>query len=157
MKIILLLTGKTTEKYIIEGVSNYSKRIARLVNFEIITIPDLRNTGNMTIEEVKLKEGKQILNSLTDSDYTVLLDEKGKQLRTIEFAQELEQWFMKSAKRIVFITGGAWGVSDEIFKRADNVLALSRMTFPHQLVRLLFAEQLYRALSIIKGTPYHHE
>ncbi len=157
MKIILLLTGKTTEKYIIEGVANYLERISRFANFEIITIPGLKNTGNMTIEEVKCKEGRQILNSLTDADYIVLLDERGKQLRTIELAQELEQWLMKPVKRIVFITGGAWGVSEEVYKKADNVLSLSRMTFPHQMVRLLFIEQLYRALSIIKGTPYHHE
>jgi 23S rRNA (pseudouridine1915-N3)-methyltransferase len=157
MKITLLQTGKTTDKHIAELVDLYSNRIKKYSVFDIITIPELKNTKNMPVQEQKSKEATKIIQSLTDDDYVILLDEKGKELRTIEFSGALEKMFFLPKKRIVFIIGGPWGFSEEVYKRADYKLSLSKMTFPHQLVRLLFLEQLYRVFTIIKGEPYHHE
>lgn len=157
MKIAILLTGKTTEKHIAEGVENYSARIRKFTGFEIITLADIKNTRNMTIEEQKTKEGRKILQSVRKDDYIVLLDEKGKELRTIEFSDWIRKQFMKSGKRIIFVIGGVWGFSEDVYGIADLKLSLSRMTFSHQLVRLLFVEQLYRAFTILRGEPYHHE
>lgn len=157
MKIVLILTGKTNEKHISDGVEIYFSRIKKYSGFEIITIPDLKNTRNMSGQEQKTKEGIKILQSISKDDYVVLLDERGKELKTAEFAEWLEKKIASSLKRIVFIIGGAWGFPEEVYSRADFSLSLSKMTFPHQLVRLLFAEQLYRAFTVIKGEPYHHE
>jgi 23S rRNA (pseudouridine1915-N3)-methyltransferase len=157
MKIALIQTGKTNERHVSEGIEIYSLRIKKYTGFEIVTIPDLKNTRNMPGHEQKTKEGNKILQSVGKDDYVVLLDERGKELRTSEFAGWLEKKFAASMKRIVFIIGGAWGFSEEVYSRADFRLSLSKMTFPHQMVRLLFAEQLYRAFTIIKGEPYHHD
>jgi 23S rRNA (pseudouridine1915-N3)-methyltransferase len=157
MKIALLQTGKTTEKYIAEGVENYCARIRRYSAFEIITLPEIKNTRNMSMNEQKDKEGRKIIQSLDKDAYIILLDERGKELRTIEFAEWIESKLMSQIKRIVFISGGAWGFSEEVYKMADFKLSLSRMTLSHQMVRLLFTEQLYRAFTIIRGEPYHHE
>lgn len=157
MKIALLQTGKTTEKYIAEGVDNYCARIRRYSGFEIITLPEIKNTRNMSLNEMKEKEGRKIIQSLAKDDYIVLLDEKGKEFRSIEFAEWIERKLMSQIKRILFISGGAWGFSEEVYKLADMKLSLSQMTLSHQMVRLLFTEQLYRAFTIIRGEPYHHE
>jgi 23S rRNA (pseudouridine1915-N3)-methyltransferase len=157
MKITLLQTGKTGEKYISEGVEEYSARIRKYNGFEIITIPDLKNTKKMPVVEQKMKEGKSLIQFLGSDDFVIILDEKGKEFRTMEFAGELKKIFMMPRKRIVFIIGGPWGFSTEVYARADLKMSLSRLTFSHQMVRLLFTEQLYRALTIIKGDPYHHE
>jgi 23S rRNA (pseudouridine1915-N3)-methyltransferase len=157
MKIALLQTGKTTEKHVAEGVEMYSARIRKYSGFEIITLSDIRKTRNMPEQEQKLKEARKIIEVVGKDDYLVLLDEKGKEFRTVEFAGWLRQRLMMPNKRIMFVIGGPWGFSEEINKIADMKISLSRMTFPHQLVRLLFVEQLYRAFSIIKGEPYHHE
>ena len=157
MKIALIQTGKTTDRNISEVAELYRSRINKYCVFEIITLPDLKNTRNMSVEEQKLKEGKRMLQAISNDDYLILLDEKGKEIRTIEFSGLMEKNFMLPRKRIVFIIGGPWGFSDEIFRRADLKLSLSKMTYPHQLVRLLFLEQLYRVFTIIKGEPYHHE
>jgi len=157
MKITLLQTGKTTEKYISEGVDEFSARIRKYSGFEILTIPDLKNTKNMPNQEQKIKEGRLIIEILNNEDYVIVLDEKGREFRTVEFSDQLSKILMLSKKRVVFVIGGPWGFSDEVYKRADLKISLSKMTFSHQLVRLLFAEQLYRALSVIKGDPYHHE
>ncbi|NMC42093.1 MAG: 23S rRNA (pseudouridine(1915)-N(3))-methyltransferase RlmH [Bacteroidales bacterium] len=157
MKIVLLFTGRTSAKYLEEGISDYSHRISRMTSFEIITVQGVKSTSGLTPDEVKRREGTQMLKQLTGEDYVVLLDERGEQTGSVAFAGELGKMMMKPAKRIVFLTGGAWGVSDEVYRRADKKLSLSRMTFSHQVVRLLFTEQLYRALTIIKGIPYHHE
>jgi 23S rRNA (pseudouridine1915-N3)-methyltransferase len=156
MKIALLQVGKTTEKYLNEGISAYDERIRKYVPFEILTIPDMRNTRNMPAAEQKSKEGEKLLKALKDDDYIVLLDEKGKELSTIDFSSWLGRTMMLQKKRIVFIIGGPWGVSDNILRRADFNFSLSRLTFSHQIVRLLFMEQLYRAFTVIKGEPYHH-
>jgi 23S rRNA (pseudouridine1915-N3)-methyltransferase len=157
MKIALLQTGKTSDKNMSEIAKLYSSRISKYCAFETITLPDIKNTRNMPVEEQKQKEGRQILQAISSDDFMVLLDERGKELRTIEMAAWMEKIFHKPKKRIVFTIGGPWGFSKEICSRADFSISLSKMTFPHQLVRLLFLEQLYRAFTIIKGEPYHHE
>jgi 23S rRNA (pseudouridine1915-N3)-methyltransferase len=157
MKIILIQTGKTTEKYISEGVEEYSGRIRKYNPFEIITLADLRNTKSMPVAEQKVREGKKLLESVGAEDFMIVLDEKGKEFSTAEFAGQLEKIFLQSKKRIVFAIGGPYGFSADVYKRADMKLSLSRLTFTHQMVRLLFAEQLYRIFTVIKGDPYHHE
>ncbi len=157
MKIALLQTGKTTDKHISELADLYISRIKKYSVFEVITFPDLKNTRNMSVQEQKLKEGKKVLQSISNDDFVVLLDEKGKEIRTVEFSEWFEKIFMLPKKRIVFVIGGPWGFSEDMYIRADIKIALSKMTFPHQLVRLLFLEQLYRAFTITKGEPYHHE
>jgi 23S rRNA (pseudouridine1915-N3)-methyltransferase len=157
MKITLLQTGKTTDKHVAELVDLYSDRIKKYSVFDIITLPELKNTKNMPVQEQKSREATKIIQFLTDDDYVILLDERGKELRTIEFSGALEKMFFLPKKRIVFIIGGPWGFSEEVYKLADYKLSLSKMTFSHQLVRLLFLEQLYRVFTIIKGEPYHHE
>ena len=157
MKIALLQTGKTTDRHVAEGVEIYSARIRKYSGFDIITIPDLKNTRNMSVTEQKVREGRKILESVNRDDYIVLLDERGRELRTVELADWIQKRFTMTGKRIMFVTGGPWGVSEEVYNAADFRLSLSRMTFPHQLVRLIFLEQLYRAFTIIKGEPYHHE
>lgn len=157
MKTALLQIGKTTDKYIIEGVDGYSTRIRKYTGFEIITVPDLKNTRNMRMTEQMSKEGEKICKLLTGEDFVVLLDERGKEFSTLEFSEQLEKIFMLPKKRVVFVIGGPYGFAGDVYKRADLELSLSRMTFSHQLVRLLFTEQLYRVLSVMKGDPYHHE
>lgn len=157
MKILLLQTGKTSDKHVSVIADLYSHRISKYHAFETITLPELKNTRNMPVEEQKFKEGKRILQTLNPDDIIVLLDEHGKEYRSIELAGWLEKIFMMPGKRIVFIIGGPWGFSEEIYGKADFRISLSKMTFPHQLVRLLFLEQMYRACTVIKGDPYHHE
>ena len=157
MKVTLLQTGKTTDRNISLALEEYSSRIKKYIPFDIITVPDLRNTKNMPVNEQKMKEGKMIIQMLKSDDYVILLDEKGKELRTTGFSDFLEKIIMLPKKRIIFIIGGPWGFSQEVYGRTDFTISLSKMTFPHQMVRLLFLEQLYRAFTIIKGEPYHHE
>ncbi len=157
MKIVFLLTGKTTEEYIIKGIEDYSARIGKFAPFEIVTLRELRNIGSMPALLQKEKEGGKIIEFFRAGDYAVLLDERGKQYRSVEFAGWLEGKLMLPKRRIVFVAGGAWGFTDAVYKKSDTTLSLSKLTFSHQLVRLLFLEQLYRAFTIIKGVPYHHE
>ena len=157
MKIVLLQTGKTTDKHIAEAVDLYANRIKKYSAFEIITLSDIKNSKNMSVEEQKIKEGKKVIQSFSSDDFVILLDEKGKEFRTVEFSGWFEKIFMLPKKRIVFVIGGSWGFSEEVRRSADFIISLSKMTFPHRLVRLLFLEQLYRVFTIIKGEPYHHE
>jgi 23S rRNA (pseudouridine1915-N3)-methyltransferase len=157
MKIALVQTGKTTDKNIAGIADLYISRIRKYMAFEIITLPDIKNSGNLTVQEHNIKEGKKIIRTLDNDDYVVILDERGKDFRTVEFSVWIEKTFMISRKRIVFLIGGPWGFSDEVYERADFMISLSKMTFPHQMVRLLFLEQLYRVFTIIRGEPYHHE
>jgi len=157
MKIALVQTGKTTDKDVSGIADLYLSRIRKYVSFDIITLSDIKNSGNLPVPEQKKKEGEKIIRSVSNDDYVVLLDEKGKEFRTVEFSRWIEKTFMISSKRVVFVIGGAWGFSEEVYNRADLLISLSKMTFPHQLVRLLFLEQLYRVFTIIKGEPYHHE
>lgn len=157
MKIALVQTGKTTDKNIAEVAELYSDRIKRYASFEIITLPELKNVANVPVPEQKSREGNRFLQIVNSDDYVILMDERGKEFRTIEFTVMIEKLFMMPKKRILFVIGGPWGFSDEVYSRADMKMSLSKMTFPHQLVRLLFLEQLYRVFTVIKGEPYHHE
>jgi 23S rRNA (pseudouridine1915-N3)-methyltransferase len=157
MKIAMLQTGKTTDRNVAAIADLYSSRINKYIAFETITIPELKNAGSITVQEQKLKEGKRIIQALGSDDWVILLDERGKEFRTLEFTEYLGKAFRMSKKRLVFVIGGPWGFSDEVHQRADFMISLSRMTFPHQLVRLLFLEQLYRVFTIIRGEQYHHE
>ena len=156
MKTILILVGKTTDKHFQAGISDYVERIGHYMPFDIVTIPELKNTKNLSEEQQKTMEGELILKQLQPSDTLVLLDEHGKELRSIELAKWLEQK-QQTARRLVFVIGGPYGFSEAVYSRANEKLSLSRLTFSHQMVRLVFTEQIYRAGTIIKGEPYHHE
>lgn len=156
MKTILILVGKTTDKHFQAGISDYVERIGHYMPFDIVTIPELKNTKSLSEEQQKTMEGELILKQLQASDTLVLLDEHGKELRSIELAKWLEQK-QQTARRLVFVIGGPYGFSEAVYKRANEQLSLSKLTFSHQMVRLVFTEQIYRACTIIKGEPYHHE
>lgn len=156
MKTILILVGKTTDKHFQAGIEDYTARISHYMPFEIVTIPELRNTKSLSEEQQKAAEGELILKQIQAQDTVVLLDEHGKELRSIEFAKWLEQK-RNTARRLVFVVGGPYGFSEAVYARANELLSLSKMTFSHQMIRLVFTEQVYRACTIIKGEPYHHE
>lgn len=156
MKTILLLVGKTQNKNFQAGISDYSERITHYMPFEIKVIPELKNTRNLTEEQQKAREGELILKELQPADTVVLMDEHGKELRSVELARWL-QGKQAISRRLVFVIGGPYGFSPEVYARANEQLSLSKMTFSHQMVRLIMVEQLYRACTIIKGEPYHHE
>ena len=156
MKTILLLVGKTQNKNFQAGISDYSERITHYMPFEIKVIPELKNTRNLNEEQQKVREGELILKELQPADTVVLMDEHGKELRSIELAQWL-QGKQNISRRLVFVIGGPYGFSPDVYARANEKLSLSKMTFSHQMVRLIMVEQLYRACTIIKGEPYHHE
>lgn len=156
MKTILILVGKTTDKHFLAGIGDYVERIGHYMPFELVTIPELKNTKSLTEEQQKVQEGELILRQLQTSDTVVLLDEHGRELRSVEFARWLEHK-RNTARRLVFIIGGPYGFSPAVYARASEQLSLSKMTFSHQMIRLVFTEQVYRACTIIKGEPYHHE
>ena len=156
MKTVLLQVGKTVNKHFIAGIDDYAERISHYMPFEIVTIPELRNTKNLSEEQQKTTEGDLIIRQIQPSDTVVLLDEHGKELRSVDYARWLEQK-QQTARRLVFVIGGPYGFSEAVYARANEKLSLSKMTFSHQMVRLIFTEQLYRACTIIKGEPYHHE
>ena len=156
MKTVLILVGKTTDKHFAAGISDYVERIGHYMPFDIVTIPELKNTKSLSEEQQKTAEGELILKQLQPSDTVVLLDERGRELRSIDFARWIEQK-RNTARRLVFVVGGPYGFSNEVYTRANEQLSLSKMTFSHQMIRLVFTEQVYRACTIIKGEPYHHE
>ncbi|MES5136110.1 23S rRNA (pseudouridine(1915)-N(3))-methyltransferase RlmH [Prevotella amnii] len=156
MKTILIVVGKTGNKIFQTGIDDYTNRIGHYMPFSIITIPELKNTKNLTIDLQKKKEGELILKEIQPTDTIILLDEKGKELRSTEYAKWLKQK-QSISRRLIFIIGGPYGFSKEIYERANEKISLSKMTFSHQMVRLIFVEQLYRACTILKGEPYHHE
>ncbi|MFV0553263.1 MAG: 23S rRNA (pseudouridine(1915)-N(3))-methyltransferase RlmH [Mangrovibacterium sp.] len=157
MKIKLILIGKTDKRYLQEGIEIFAKRIPHYIAFDCVIVPDLKNTKNLSQEQQKQKEGDLILAQLAAGDELVLLDEKGKEFRSLGFAQFLEHKMINSSRTLVFCIGGPYGFSPEVYARAEGKISLSKMTFSHQMVRLIFLEQLYRAMSILKGEPYHHE
>ena len=157
MKVRLITVGKTAEQYIRIGLELYAGRIRHYLPFEMVEIPDIRQASSLSCNQIKQKEGENILKSVRPNEYVVLLDERGTSYSSVEWARDLEQKATHLSKDMVFVIGGPYGFSDEVYARADGMLSLSRMTFSHQIVRLLFIEQLYRALTIIKGEPYHHE
>ncbi|MCI5710942.1 MAG: 23S rRNA (pseudouridine(1915)-N(3))-methyltransferase RlmH [Prevotella sp.] len=156
MKTTLILVGKTVNKHFIAGINDYVERIGHYMPFDIVTIPELKNTKKLTEQQQKTAEGELILKQLQPSDTVVLLDEHGKEMRSIEFAAWTEKKQL-TARRLVYVIGGPYGFAEEVYKRANEMMSLSRMTFSHQMVRLVFVEQVYRACTIIKGEPYHHE
>ena len=156
MKTLLLQVGKTVNKHFVAGINDYAERISHYMPFDIVTIPELRNTKNLTEEQQKSAEGELILKQLQPTDHVVLLDEHGHEHRSIELARWLEQK-QQTVRRLVFVIGGPYGFSPAVYQRANEQLSLSRLTFSHQMIRLVFTEQLYRACTIIKGEPYHHE
>ena len=156
MKTELIVVGRTVNKHFIAGIADYSERIGHYMPFSITTIPELKNTKSLTEEQQKLAEGEQILKLIQPSDTVVLLDEHGHEFRSVERASWLEQK-RNTARRLVFVIGGPYGFSQAVYSRSNEKISLSKMTFSHQMVRLIFTEQLYRACTIIKGEPYHHE
>jgi 23S rRNA (pseudouridine1915-N3)-methyltransferase len=156
MRITLLVVGKTTDNKLQSMIDDYQQRLKHYITFELLTIPELRNAKNMPQQEQKQREGELILKSVSPQDRMILLDEYGKQYRSIDFAQQLNTWF-NSGQNIVFVIGGPYGFSNEVYARANFMLSLSQMTFSHQMIRLLFVEQLYRAFTILHNEPYHHE
>ena len=156
MKTKLLVVGKTNDKNITKGIDDYVGRVKHYMPFDIEVIPELKNTKSLTQSNQKEMEAEQILKRLQPSDTVVLLDEHGKEYRSIEFARWIEK-LQQTARSLVFIIGGPYGFADSVYKRSDAKLSLSKMTFSHQMIRLLFVEQIYRACTIIKGEPYHHE
>ncbi|MGK0388089.1 MAG: 23S rRNA (pseudouridine1915-N3)-methyltransferase [Maribacter sp.] len=157
MKIELKVVGKTAFDYLKTGVAIYEKRLKRYGDFSITIIPDIKNAKSLSEAQIKEKEGVAILKKIDKSPFVILLDDKGKMFTSKEFSSYLENKLMPSGKNIIFIIGGAYGFSDAVYARANAKLSLSKMTFSHQMVRLFFVEQLYRAYSIIGNEPYHHE
>ena len=157
MKIKLIAIGKTDEKFLEEGIEKYLKRLKHYHPFEFIIIPDIKQGGKFTAENLKDAEGKLILQKVLEGDHLILLDEKGKEFTSGGFADFLQKKLNSVTTNLVFVIGGAFGFSPAVYQRANDKISLSRMTFSHQMVRLFFVEQLYRAYSIIKGEPYHHQ
>ncbi len=156
MKTELIQIGKTVNKHFVAVINDYCERILHYMPFTVTTIPDLKNTKSLSEAQQKEREGELILKALQPSDTVVLLDERGTEFRSIEFASWLERQ-QHTARRLVFVIGGPYGFSSAVYSRADQMLSLSKMTFSHQMIRMTFCEQIYRACTIIRGEPYHHE
>lgn len=157
MKINILCIGKTDDQAIKNIINYYIGRLPKYWNFDLIEIPDIKNAKNLTPESLKKEEAKTILSHVEPNDWMVILDEKGKQYTSREFASKIQYWQNNSVKRVQFVIGGAYGFSEDVYLRANEKLSLSRMTFTHQMIRLFFVEQIYRAEQIIKGKPYHND
>ncbi|WP_418981768.1 23S rRNA (pseudouridine(1915)-N(3))-methyltransferase RlmH [Alistipes sp.] len=157
MSIELIVIGKTDSQEVAALVALYARRVNHYCRFAVTVLPDVRNTRSMTARQQCAAEGEAILRQLTEGDCVVLLDERGEQMRSVEFAYWLQKRLNSGMKRLVFVIGGPYGFSDEVYARADAKLSLSRMTFSHQIVRAIFAEQIYRAFTILRNEPYHHE
>lgn len=157
MKITLLVLGKTEEKYLKDGIGKYTKRLKHYVKFEIIEIPELKNTKNLTEDQQKEKEAELIKKYISTTGHMILLDEKGEEFTSPQFSVFLSKKMLGSVQNLVFVIGGPYGFDNTIYALANGKISLSKMTFSHQMVRLFFAEQVYRAFTILKGEPYHHE
>ena len=157
MKILFVVIGKTDESYLETGIGKYIKRLEHYIPFEMKVIPDIKNRKTLTEEQQKKAEGDLILSQLNPGDDLILLDEKGKTFTSVMFSQWIEKQMNAGSKRIVFVVGGPYGFSKDVYDKAKFKISLSEMTFSHQMVRAIFVEQLYRAFTIMKGEPYHHE
>lgn len=157
MKITLAVIGKTEVGFVRQGIDEYVKRLQHYVQFDIRYIGDVKATRNMTEAQQKAAEGKMLLAALETSDHVVLLDEHGSERTSVEYSEWLQRRMSSGCKRLVFVVGGPYGFSKEVYDRANEKISLSKMTFPHKLVRLIFVEQLYRAFTILRHEPYHHE
>jgi len=156
MKIKLLVLGKTSENYIITGITEYEKRIKKYISYEMQVIPDLKNTKNLSQTLIKEREAEQLLNTFNNDDYIILLDEQGKQFTSEAFAGFIQNKMIYNTKNLIFVIGGPYGFAPSIYNKAHEKISFSLFTFSHQIIRLIFMEQLYRAFTIIKGEPYHH-
>ena len=157
MKITLLTVGKTDIRWVREGLEIYISRLKHYIPFSLAEIPELKNASSLSKDQIKAREGELILKSIKPSDEVILLDEHGKEYTSMEWARNMEKRMSGSGRDMVFVIGGAYGFSDDVYSRCDGKVSLSKMTFSHQMVRTIFAEQLYRAFTIIRGEPYHHE
>ena len=157
MNIKLLVVGKTDEGSLQSLIDTYAKRLNHYIKFELEILPDIKNTKSLSVEQQKLKEGKMLLEKMSPSDYLVLLDENGKQFSSEAFSEFIQKRLNSGMKQLIFVVGGPYGFSEEVYARAQSKLSLSKMTFSHQMVRLFFVEQLYRAFTILKNEPYHHK
>lgn len=157
MRITLVTVGKTDIGWVREGLQTYVSRIRRHAVFDVVEIPELKNVSSFSRDQIKVREGELIMKHLKPADHVILLDEKGVEFRSVEFASWLQDRMARGGRDLVFVIGGAYGFSAEVYERGDSRISLSKMTFSHQLVRTVFAEQLYRAFAILKGEPYHHE
>ncbi len=157
MKVRFIVVGKTDEKYLQEGIFKYENRLKHYAQYSMEVIPDIKKGKKTTMEQQKLDEGKEILSKVAKGDYLVLLDERGKSFSSVEFSRNLEKKMVSGVSSIVYVIGGPYGFSDDVYQRANEKLSLSKMTFSHQMVRLFFVEQLYRGFSILRGEKYHHE
>lgn len=157
MKVVLLVMGKTDARWWNEALADYTGRLKHYIPFDVEVIPDLKNVKNMAETQQRIREGELILKYLQAGDCCVLLDERGKEFTSGQFALYMEKKMQTVAKRLVFVIGGAYGFSDDVYAKASERIAVSKMTFSHQMIRPVFAEQLYRAMTIIRGEPYHHE
>ncbi len=157
MKIKLLAIGKTDNKQLTQLIDEYQKRLKHYIKFEFEIIPDLKNTKNLTETNQKEKEGELILKKIQSTDFLILLDDKGKQVSSIQFSKYLQKKMNAGTKQLVFVIGGPYGFSDAVYKKGKEQLSLSKMTFSHQMIRLFVIEQLYRGFTILRNEPYHHE
>lgn len=157
MKVKLICIGKTGKKFLEDGENEYMQRVKHYVQIERVEIPDLKNARKLTFEQIKQMEGKEILSKLGSGEQLILLDERGSLLSSVEFSNFVQQRFNAGGKSLVFVIGGAYGFSPEVYEAAHGKISLSKMTFSHQMIRMIFFEQLYRAMTILKGEPYHHE
>lgn len=157
MKIKLLAIGKTDEKSLVELIDTYQKRLNFYINFDLEMIPDVKNAKNLSFQEQKVKEGLSILQKIQNTDVLILLDEQGKSFTSVEFADYLQKKMNAGIKQLVFVIGGPYGFSDEVYAKSHGKISLSKMTFSHQMIRLFFTEQLYRAFTILRNEPYHHQ
>ena len=156
MHITLLTMGKTDIRWVADGLANYTARLVHYAPFKVTELPELKGAGSLSPEQVKHKEAELILKALKPQDTVILLDEHGEEYTSVQFASRLDRW-MQAGKDLVFIIGGAYGFDPQVYERAAHKLSLSKMTCSHQLVRTVFAEQLYRAFTILRGEPYHNE
>lgn len=157
MKITLLTVGKTDKDWVKDGLDIYVSRLKHYIPFSVVEIPELKNVSAMTKDQIKTREGELILKNIRPTDDLILMDERGRQYSSVELAKVLQDKISYIGKDIVFVIGGAYGFSEAVYARADSKISLSRMTFSHQMVRAIFAEQIYRAFTIMRGEPYHHE
>jgi 23S rRNA (pseudouridine1915-N3)-methyltransferase len=157
MKISLIVIGKTDASYFSEAIGEYQKRLSHYIHFEMEVIPDLKNTKNLSEEQQKVQEGERILKQVQAGDYLVLLDDKGKEYSSLQFSEYIGKKMQTGGKRLVFVAGGPYGFSQEVYAATQEKISFSRMTFSHQMIRLIFTEQLYRAMTILNHERYHHE
>lgn len=157
MEISLIVIGKTNARYLQEGIDEYIKRLKHYIPYSITVLPDIKNTKKLTEEQQKEAEGKLMLEALKPGDCLVLLDERGKEFTSVAFADYLQRKMNAGLRRLVFVIGGPYGFSQSVYDRADEKISLSKMTFSHEMIRLFFTEQIYRAMTIQRGEPYHHQ